>query len=75
MVRSYKKKVNGKIIHVRAHKRKNSNRLGSGRRFSVLEKKLKREGRCSDCSALAAYIGRKKYGDKRFSRLSRRGKR
>lgn len=41
-------------------------KLGSGARFRA----LRRSGKSA---ALAAYIGRKKYGSKRFGRLSARG--
>jgi len=42
-------------------------KLGSGARFKALAKKVK-------SPALAAWIGRKKYGKKRFGKLSARGK-
>ena len=43
-------------------------RLGSGARFKRLAKKV-------GSPALAAYIGRKKYGAKKMARLSARGRR
>lgn len=49
-------------------------RLGSGRRFKSLEGRLRRRG-ARNPRALAAYIGRKKYGKKRFAKLSRKGRR
>ena len=49
-------------------------RLGSGRRFKSLRGKLKRQGGVRNPSALAASIGRKKYGKERFQRLARHGK-
>lgn len=48
-------------------------KLGSGKRFSNLENSLAKKG-ASNPGALAAWIGRKKYGKKRFQKLSARGK-
>ncbi len=48
-------------------------KLGSGARFKSLTKKLAKKG-ASNPKALAAYIGRKKYGAKRFAKLSAKGK-
>lgn len=45
--------------------------LGSGQRFKALEGKLSTRG-VRNPAALAAYIGRKKYGAKRFGQLSGR---
>lgn len=42
-------------------------KLGSGARFKSLTKKV-------GSPALAAWIGRKKYGKKRFAKLSSKGK-
>jgi hypothetical protein len=42
-------------------------KLGSGKRFAALEKKV-------HSGALAAYIGRKKYGAKKFNKLAAKGK-
>jgi hypothetical protein len=52
-------------------------RLGSGKRFKMLVAKLKMRGASSrpqDPEALAAWIGRKRYGKKKFSKLSRHSK-
>ena len=38
-------------------------------KFTVLESKLAKKG-VKDTSALAAWIGRKKYGKKRFSEMA-----
>jgi hypothetical protein len=43
-------------------------KLGSGQRFKQLESKLADKG-ASDPGALAAYIGRKKYGNAKFEKL------
>lgn len=42
-------------------------KLGSGKRFKALSKKV-------SSNALAAWIGRKKYGKKRFQKLSIKGR-
>ncbi len=47
-------------------------KLGSGKRFSNLKKSLASKG-AKNPGALAAYIGRKKYGKKKFAKLSRNG--
>jgi len=44
-------------------------KLGTGERFKELEGKLAQKG-ARNPAALAAYIGRKKYGKKKFSNLS-----
>lgn len=49
-------------------------KLGSGARFSALKAKLSRKG-IRNPGALAASIGRKKYGAKRFAKLGARGRR
>jgi len=48
-------------------------KLGTGKRFSLLVTELKKKD-VKDPKALAAYIGRKKYGKKRFQELARKGK-
>lgn len=48
--------------------------LGSGQRFKALEGKLAAKG-ARDPAALAAYIGRKRYGSRRFAQLSAHGRR
>ena len=45
-------------------------KLGSGARFAALAASLK--GKVRDPKAVAAAIGRKKYGKKRFQSLSRK---
>jgi hypothetical protein len=49
--------------------------LGSGARFRALSSKLASRGGVKNPAALAASIGRKKYGKKRFASLGRKGKR
>jgi hypothetical protein len=48
-------------------------KLGSGARFSALTQELSAKG-ATNPKALAAYIGRKKYGKKKFGKLSAGGK-
>jgi len=47
--------------------------LGSGERFKQLSGSLKRRG-AEDPDALAAWIGRKKYGKRRFQELAQKGR-
>lgn len=48
--------------------------LGSGERFAALKEKLDDRPGVADPGALAASIGRKKYGKSRFQKLAVRGK-
>ncbi len=48
-------------------------KLGSGKRFAALKKKLSSKGD-SNPGALAAFIGRKKYGSKKMASLSAKGR-
>lgn len=50
-----------------------SMKLGGGGRFKKLVSQLKKKG-ASNPKALAASIGRKKYGKKRFQKLAAKGK-
>lgn len=47
--------------------------LGSGKRFKALANKFAHEG-IDNPKGLAAYIGRKKYGNKKMAKLSKIGK-
>lgn len=52
-------------------------KLGSGLRFKKLKSDLMSKNhnlKDDDADALAAWIGRKKYGKKRFAKLSAKGK-
>lgn len=51
-----------------------SMKLGSGGRFKALVKKLKARGGVKNPGAVAAAIGRKKYGKKKFQSLAAKGK-
>jgi hypothetical protein len=48
-------------------------KLGSGKRFAALSKSLKKKG-VKDPDALAASIGRKKYGVKQMATLAAKGR-
>ena len=47
--------------------------LGSGKRFKQLVGKLKKRG-AKKPKALAAFIGRKKYGAKKFAQMAAKGR-
>ena len=49
-------------------------KLGTGKRFANLKRALARKG-VRNPGALAATIGRKKYGAKRFGKLAAKGRR
>lgn len=51
----------------------NKPKLGTGKRFHNLEHSLSAKG-ASNPGALAAWIGRKKFGAKKFAKLSAGGK-
>jgi len=48
-------------------------KLGTGKRFKNSTNTLEKKG-VSDPKALAAWIGRKKYGAKKYSELSAKGR-
>jgi len=50
-----------------------SMKVGSGGRYQKLVKDLKKSG-ARDPRALAAHIGRKKYGKKKFQRMAAAGR-
>lgn len=49
-------------------------KLGTGARFKRLEASIAKRGGVSNPAAVAASIGRKKYGAKKFAKLSARGR-
>jgi hypothetical protein len=57
-----------------AKRRARKPKLGSGKRFSSLKRSLKRKG-AKNPGALAAYLGRKKYGGRKMSKLAAKGRR
>lgn len=52
----------------------NQPKLGTGKRFQNLKKKLADQPGITDPGALAASIGRKKYGTKKMAKLSAKGR-
>ena len=48
--------------------------LGSGARFKALEGKLAQNPKVKNPGAVAAFIGRKKYGKAKFQALAKKGK-
>ena len=50
-------------------------KLGSGKRFAALEGKLKRQGKSEESAkAIAATVGRKKYGNAKMQKMAAAGK-
>lgn len=49
-------------------------KLGSGKRFKALANKIARSGEVENPAAVAASIGRKKYGNKKMSAMAKKGK-
>lgn len=49
-------------------------KLGSGKRFQSLANKIARSGEVDDPKAVAASIGRKKYGNKKMQSMAEKGK-
>lgn len=49
-------------------------KLGSGKRFAALKNQLANKPGVTNPGALAAYIGRKKYGAKKFGKLGAMGR-
>jgi hypothetical protein len=48
--------------------------VGTGERFQRLKNKIASKGKVSDPAAVAAAIGRRKYGNKKFAKLSAKGR-
>jgi hypothetical protein len=55
-------------------KRKRKPKLGSGARFRQLKKKLSKRKGVSNPGALAAHIGRRKYGARKMAKMSAAGR-
>jgi len=62
-----------KVKIVAKKKAKKKAPLGSGKRFKELSEELGEKG-ASNSDALAAWIGRKKYGKKKFQELAAKGR-
>ena len=63
-----------RITAIEEEKKNTNPRLGSGKRFAALERKLAARGDVSDPRAVAAAIGRRKYGKAEFQKLAARGR-
>ena len=51
-------------------------KLGSGARFKALSEKIQKEGQSKAAAqAIAASIGRKKYGNERMAKMAAKGRR
>ena len=65
------------VVRGARYQRKKDNmakaKLGTGSRFKTLKAALAKKG-AKNPSAVAAYIGRKKYGKKRFQKLAAKGR-
>lgn len=61
---------------LKAKNEKGKPKLGSGKRFQQLAKELGKKGKkgAKNPAALAAFIGRNKYGKVAFAKLSAKGK-
>ena len=69
-IRKFKETVKGLLDE---EKKKKKPKLGTGERFEKLKKKLATQG-VDDPAALAASIGRKKFGKKKYQKLAAKGK-
>lgn len=49
-------------------------KLGSGKRFAALKAKIAKEPGVKDPGAVAAAIGREKYGNAKMASMARKGK-
>lgn len=50
-------------------------KLGSGKRFAALTKKIEKSGKSEESAkAIAASVGRKKYGNKKMESMAKAGK-
>lgn len=50
-------------------------KLGSGKRFKALTNKIEKSGKSEESAkAIAASVGRKKYGDKKMAKMAAVGK-
>lgn len=56
-------------------KKKRKAKLGSGKRFKALTKKIAKGKNIRDAKAIAASIGRKKYGSKKMAKWAAAGRR
>lgn len=50
-------------------------KLGTGKRFKQVSRSVAKRGKARNPNAVAAAIGRKKYGKKRFQEMAAKGRR
>ncbi|MEW6606043.1 MAG: hypothetical protein AB1414_01145 [bacterium] len=79
MARRRKKRGRGKISKAtalaEAHRKvMRRTKVGTGKRFASLKAKLKKKKGVRTPGALAAWIGRRKYGSKKFQKMAVRGR-
>ena len=65
--------IRQQIMKAPKKKRKPKLQLGSGARFKALTSKLKKRG-AKNPKALAAFIGRNKYGNKKMANMAKKGR-
>ena len=53
---------------------KKNMKLGGGGRFAKLEKEIAKKGKVTNPAAVAAAIGRKKYGKEKFQEMATKGR-
>ncbi len=69
------KKTAAKKARANYDKVKKTSKLGSGKRFGALSKSIESGGKSKEqADAIAASIGRKKYGAKRMTSMAARGR-
>jgi hypothetical protein len=66
-------KAKRKRLLERYEKVKKTSKPGSGKRFGALQKSIEAEGKSKEqAGAIAAAIGRKKYGKKKFAKMGKK---
>lgn len=69
-----KSKATRKALRMTQKKVQKTAKLGSGKRFGALEKSIEAGGKSKKAAgAIAAAIGRKKFGAKKFGKLAAKG--
>ena len=68
-----KSKATRKKLRAKQQRTQKTAKLGSGKRFAALEKSIAAGG-AKDPGAVAASIGRKKFGAKKMGKLSGKGR-
>ena len=69
------RKTKAKKARATYEKVKKTSKLGSGKRFSALSKSIEAQGKSKKAAgAIAAAIGRKKYGAKKMGAMAAKGR-